>query len=162
MTSECGITWPADDYEFLQAFRKAVDDFLVFGYAPPQMLPRTHEETWRRLGPERHDDRRRAIVEMRPRAKRLAAMAGANAVMVQYPPPAIGGPIIEVHLLDAVTSNPTRQTITRDQILGVIDHTLGAIKSGILRADRITSPGARASEQEDDDHPGRPSPCFER
>jgi predicted nucleotide-binding protein len=136
MTSERGITWPADDVEFLQAFRKAVEEFLVLGYAPPQMIPLAHDEMRRRLGPERHDALRRDIIEMRPHAKRLAAMAGAN-VMVEYPPPAIGGPVIEVHLLDAVTSNPTRQTITRDQILEVIDHTIGASKSGILRADPV-------------------------
>jgi hypothetical protein len=116
-----------------------VNEFLVLGYAPsdgaPVRMTRRDERIIMldQLGADRYGLLRRSIIEMRPHAKELVARAGANAVMVQHPPPAVGGPMIEVHLLDAVTSNPLWRQIAKEQILDVIDHTIGAIKSGMLR-----------------------------
>src|SRR5262249_44799810 len=126
-----GFRQTDDDIAFLENFRQLVDDYLVLGYAPshgsPRSLAEQEEAHMARQLRGRYEELRRQIAERRPLAKQLLSDTNAQAVLVQYPPPAVGGPVIEVHLLDAITNNPMWQGIPRQQILDVIDHAIGAL-----------------------------------
>lgn len=162
--SDKSSLWPQDDAEFLLMFRRRVDDFLVLGFVPSDGSPgrglSQRAEMRQRLGSDKHDLLRRSIAEMRPYAKELTARAGAPAILVQYPPPAIGGPVIELHIFDAVT-NTLMRSIPKEQVLDVIDYIIGAVKSGMLRA-RAAEEREPAAPMLVKDSPSSRCPCFQK
>jgi len=124
-----------DDIEFMKRFREKIDQYLFLGYAPP-VNPRAHEyereavETmdWK-LQNKEIQELRRAISEMTPRAKSLLVQCGVTPTIINYPPPAVGGPVLQFHALDLVTENNSEFRVPKTKILDVIDQAIGGLKS---------------------------------
>lgn len=120
-----------EDINFLKELRGNIDKYLFLGHAPSLGTPghdpdvEKMEEAMR--NPEFQELRKR-INEAKPRAKQLISKFNINAVYVQYPPAAIGGPVIRQHFLDIVTENMTWQQMSKTTILGMIDQTMGALQ----------------------------------
>ena len=120
-----------EDISFLKGLRDNIDKYLFLGHAPSLGTPghdpdvEKMEEAMR--NPEFQELRKR-INEAKPKAIKLISKFNINAVYVQYPPAAIGGPVIKQHLLDIVTENLTWQQFPKARILDMIDEIIGAMQ----------------------------------
>jgi len=101
-----------DDIEFLQELRNNIDQYLFLGYAPAVGSP-GHDSGIDRMNEALRDQKfkelRRKITGAKHKAINIMSRFDIKAVYTQYPPRAIGGPIIEQHLLDMATENNTWQ-----------------------------------------------------
>ncbi|MFC1592558.1 hypothetical protein ACFL4C_00890, partial [Candidatus Omnitrophota bacterium] len=115
-----------DDINFLNDLRSSIDKYLFLGYAPSVGSP-GHDGSVdvmeQALLEIEFQDLRKRINESKQRAIDIIRRFGIKAIITQYPPAAVGGPIIEQHLLDVVTENLTWQRIPKTRILDVIDQT---------------------------------------
>jgi diguanylate cyclase (GGDEF)-like protein len=119
------------DIAFLNNLRSDIDSYLFLGYAPSLGTP-GHDPDVKKMeeamSNSKFQELRKRINEAKPRAIKLISRFKINAVYVQYPPPAVGGPIIEQHLLDIVTENITWRQISKTRIIDMIDQAIGALQ----------------------------------
>jgi len=120
-----------DDIDFLVKLRSNIDRYLFLGHAPSVGSP-GHDPDVDKMREALKDTKfqklRRYLNEAKPRAKEIIDRFSINAVYNQYPPPAIGGPIIRQHLLDVVTENITWHRFQKAVILDIIDQAIGALR----------------------------------
>lgn len=119
------------DIEFLETFRQKVKDYLFLGYAPSEYWASEgsgahimHEE----LKKPHLQQLRREINEMKWRANQLLSELSIATIIVQYPPPAIGGPVLEFNLLDLITENESARNLYVESIIDKIDQAIGILK----------------------------------
>jgi len=120
-----------DDIEFLQELRSNVDQYLFLGHAPSIGSPGTDPDAAKMeaaLREPKFQELRKKIVEAKTRAKKTISRFNTDCVYVQYPPRAIGGPVIKQHFLDIVTENMTWKQIKKATILDMLDQTIGALR----------------------------------
>ena len=122
--------------ELLESFRKKVDQYLFLGYAPP-VSPEAHEydqEALLKMNIELQkkpfQELRRTISEMTPSVKRVLTEFNLSPIVLDYPPPTIGGPVMKFHLLDLVTENNAEFQIRKSKIFDIIDQAIGKLKYG--------------------------------
>lgn len=91
-----------DDIEFMNSFRENIDRYLFLGYAPP-VDSEAHEydgaaldKMNAQLQKKEFQELRRTISGMTPRAKSLLAQCGVTPIIVNYPPPPVGGPVAQL------------------------------------------------------------------
>jgi hypothetical protein len=119
------------DIEFLEVFRQKVKDYLFLGYAPG--------ESWIGEGSASHimhealkkpkfQRLRREINEMKWRADQLLSEFNIATIVVQYPAPAVGGPVLEFNLLDLITENRSARNLEVESIMDKIDQAIGILK----------------------------------
>ncbi len=126
-----------NDIEFLERFRKKVDEYLFLGYAPPETMwtkdydPEALAKVKRALQHPDFKELRRSINEMKPRVKRLLEECNLTPIIEQHPPPAVGGPVRRFHMLDVVTENMTEFNFSKDTVTDIIDQAIGALKHGL-------------------------------
>jgi hypothetical protein len=117
------------DIEFLEAFRQKVTDYLFLGYAP---IEGWGSEGSRRMHEKLEDPDfqklRREINEMKWKAKQLFSELKLPIILVQYPPPAIGGPVLEFNLVDLITENRSERGLQLESITDIIDQAIGILK----------------------------------
>lgn len=121
-----------NDIEFLQELRNDIDQYLFLGHAPAVGSPGhdPHVDIMNNaLNDPKFRDLRKKIAESKNRAIKIISRFKVKAIFVQYPPAAIGGPIIEQHLLDIVLENRAWERIPKARILDAIDETIGALRS---------------------------------
>jgi uncharacterized protein (TIGR02391 family) len=124
-----------DDIEFLLKFREKIDRYLIVGAAPPenpfardfdnQAIARMRGA----LATPNHRELLRTINEMKPRVKKILQELDLTPIMIQHPPPAVGGPVLTFHMLDLVTENISEFEVPKDRVLGVIDQAVGALRT---------------------------------
>jgi len=124
-----------DDVEFMNSFREKIDRYLFLGYSPPTD-PEAYEydsESLEKMNAElqkkESQELRRAISEMVPRAKSLLGRCGVTPTVINYPPPAVGGPVLRFHALDLLTENTSDFRIPKSRILDAIDQAIGVLKA---------------------------------
>lgn len=125
-----------DDIRFLEELRSVVDAYLFLGYAPTlrgrgfgppsEGLTRLNAA----LQQPEHQQLRRKLSEMKPRAKLIMSQCGFPGHVVQYPAPAVGGPIVEFHVLDLVTENDSAHDLPKSKVFELIDQSIGMLKLG--------------------------------
>lgn len=125
------MTARSEDIVFLQEFRDWVDEYLFLGFAPSQ-------NDWKAKGmvmavskvqkDPKYVDLRRRIVQAKSKAKKLFTECGIAAIRVDYPAPAVGGPIFESHLLDLIVENTGRKSIEKATFLDRIDEAIGVLQ----------------------------------
>jgi hypothetical protein len=117
------------DIKFLEMFRQKVRDYLFLGYAPV--------EGWGSEGSrmmhealEKPDFQqlRREINEMKWRANQLLSELKIPIIIVQYPAPAIGGPVLEFNLLDLIIENQSERNLPVEWVTDRIDQAIGILK----------------------------------
>jgi hypothetical protein len=81
---------------------------------------------------------------MMPAVKQILSECGLNPVYTQYPPPAIGGPVLHAHVLDLITENRMSHDIQKREIFDFIDRAVGYLKN--VEEDTI-KPSARLVTQ---------------
>jgi hypothetical protein len=120
-----------EDIEFLKEFRKNVEEYLFLGFAPAEgdLFP---SPGWGKmkeaLESPKYQDLRREINEAKGRAQQLLTEARVGTVMVQYPAPAVGGPILRHNLLDLITENRASELIEKHTFLDKIDEAIGKLR----------------------------------
>lgn len=117
------------DIEFLETFRQKVKDYLFLGYAPV--------EGWGSEGSHMMHEAlkkpdlqqlRREINEMIWRANQLLSELHVPTIIVQYPAPAVGGPVLEFNLLDLITENQSARNLQVEWVTDRIDQAIGILK----------------------------------
>lgn len=140
-----------DDIEFLEKFRKNIDEYLFLGYAPPETAwtkdydPEALAKVKRALQHPDFQELRRSINEMKPRVKRLLDGCNLTPVIEQWPAPAVGGPVLRFHMLDVITDNMTEFNLSKATVTDIIDQAIGALKHGLPTKTRAIS---RASSEQ--------------
>jgi hypothetical protein len=126
-TLRCENMKRQQDIEFLETFRQKVRDYLFLGYAPVEGTEesRTMREA---LDKPSFQQLRREINEMKWRADQLLSEFNIAIIVVQYPPPAIGGPVLEFNLLDLITENRSARSLDIESITDKIDQVIGILK----------------------------------
>src|SRR5262245_60713949 len=119
----------ASDAAFLERYGDLIDQYLILGYAPASedldLWNERHDiESMREQLGDRYETLRRELAQGRARAKALLAQAGIDAVTVQYPAPAFGGPVLQQHLLDTVTGNIFERDVRKDRILDALNQAI--------------------------------------
>ncbi len=118
-----------EDIQFLEDFRKKVRDYLFLGYAP--------RAGWTGEGATKMDEAlknpefqqlRRDINEMKWRVDQILSGCGVANMIVEYPAPAIGGPVINHSLFDLVTENSTSRPMDVESFTDKIDEAIGVLK----------------------------------
>jgi hypothetical protein len=71
---------------------------------------------------------RREINEMKGRADQLLSALNIHTIVVQYPAPAVGGPILKFNLLDLITENRSARNLYVESIIDRIDQAIGILK----------------------------------
>jgi len=115
------------DIEFLETLRQKVKDYLFLGYAPIEGSKGSlmmHEE----MEKPSFQQLRREINEMKWRAKQLLSELDIPMIIVSYPAPAIGGPVIQLNLIDAITENQSHSNIPVESVTDRIDQAIGILK----------------------------------
>lgn len=115
------------DIEFLETLRQKVKDYLFLGYAP---VEGTEESRTMREALEKpsFQQLRREINEMKWRADQLLSGFNIATIVLQYPPPAVGGPVLEFNLLDLITKNQSMKNLDVELIIDKIDEAIGILK----------------------------------
>jgi predicted nucleotide-binding protein len=133
-----------EDVRFLQEFREKVDQYLFLGFAPVTR-PDAHEfdaESFRRLQRAQEDRRirelRKEINEMKLRVKHLLAELDLTPTALDFPAPAVGGPVLSYDMIELITDNDSEFRLEKDRVLGILDQAIGALKSGTMR--RVQQP----------------------
>lgn len=72
---------------------------------------------------------RREINEAKGRAHQLLSSLHVPTVFVQYPAPAVGGPVLRFNMFDLVTENRAYDPISVDTFLDKIDEAIGKLKA---------------------------------
>lgn len=121
------------DIPTLIEFRNLVDKYLFVGYAP------VTDYTWqpsqglidmeKALETPEMLELRRRINELKPTIKQILSECGMNPIMKQYPPPLIGGPVLNAHLFDLITENKMRRSIKKSEFFDFIDQAIGYLKT---------------------------------
>lgn len=118
----------SDDIQFLEKFRKLVDKYLFLGYSPGDFSDGS-ESMDEALESVEFQALRRNINEMKFRVSSLANECGTNKMMNEYPPPAVGGAILRIPMLDLITANPLSSSVTKHEFFDLIDQTIGVLKT---------------------------------
>jgi hypothetical protein len=123
---------PADDIEFLREFRSKVQRYLYLGAAPAEEdfmpVPALGKMHLKLDQDPDYRELRREINEDKGRAHQILSSLGVPTVYVQYPAPAIGGPVLRFYLLDLITENRSAEIISLDTFLDKIDEAIGKLK----------------------------------
>jgi hypothetical protein len=115
------------DIEFLEDFRQKVINYLFLGYAPVEGSE-SAKAMHKALMEPSFQQIRREINEMKPRGNQLLSEMNLPIIAVQYPAPAIGGPVVEFNLLDLITNNRSSKHISLNEITDMIDQAIGGLK----------------------------------
>lgn len=122
-----------EDIDFLRDFREKVERYLFLGFVPDEddLLPNPGLGKMRNRLKEDPSFRelRREINEAKGRAHQLLSRLHVPTVFVQYPPPAVGGPVLRFNMFDLVTENRTYEPINVDTFLDKIDEAIGKLKA---------------------------------
>lgn len=136
----------SDDIQFLRDLRDTVDKYLFLGFAPAQGSPGGDHEGVSGMQEAMRKPEfaalRQKINASKARAKAIFARCRINAIFVQCPPRAIGGPVIEQHIIDIVTQNLTWQRIEKEDIFDHFDEAIGALQSGMSALPMTPSTGS--------------------
>jgi len=116
-----------EDIKLLETFRGLIDKYLFRGKSPSKYSPDLSENDKALEKPE-YAQLRRDINEQKSEAHEILEYYGIGNVVRCYPPPIIGGPIIEVNIFDLVTSNVSFEDIEKHFFLDKIDEAIGAIR----------------------------------
>ena len=125
----------------LETFRGYVEQYLFDGYALRDGDPYPSEgynEIKNTLSKSEFRELRRKINESKERVHNILEQCGVNAALASYPPPAIGGPVIQARLIDLITANTTYEYLERDIFLDAIDSAIGVLRSKASRQDKST------------------------
>jgi hypothetical protein len=121
-----------DDIKLLEDFRQKVEQYLFLGYVPvaDPIWPNETTRTWREAQsrPEMKD-LRREINLMKPQVSKLLYACGADTTLVQYPAPAVGGPILKFEILDLITENRSSRTLDLSTVNDILDFTIGVLRT---------------------------------
>jgi hypothetical protein len=49
--------------------------------------------------------------------------------ILNYPPPAVGGPVLRFHPLDLITENTSEFRVPKRKVLDMIDQAIGVLKN---------------------------------
>lgn len=120
-----------DEIAFLETFRDTIERYLVVGTAPTQdpiwggsgllrMKEAMRDPAFRAL--------RRDINRMKGRAAHILERLGIGCTFEQYPPPAVGGPVVKFPLFDLITDNQSLHTIDGSVFTDKIDEALGLLQ----------------------------------
>ncbi|MBN2463756.1 MAG: hypothetical protein JXB43_09200 [Dehalococcoidia bacterium] len=71
---------------------------------------------------------RREINEMKWKAKQLLSELELPTIVVQYPAPAFGGPVLEFNLIDLITENQSQRGLPVESVTDIIDQAIGILK----------------------------------
>lgn len=127
-----------EDLKCLVDFRQKIERFLDSRQSAaedPFSRSIDAEATARMLGTpvrSKANDLVREINEMKPRVKKILEGLNLKPVMIEYPPLAIGGPILQFDVLDLITDTTSDAIVPRDHIVGVLDQAVGALKTGAI------------------------------
>jgi uncharacterized glyoxalase superfamily protein PhnB len=120
-----------DDIFFLETFRSAIVRFLVVGAAP------THDPLWGGTGLidmqkamkiEEFQALRRDINQQKGRAAKILIRLGVTCTFNQYPPPAVGGPVVKYPLFDLITDNRSHHSIDGSVFTDKLDEAIGLLR----------------------------------
>jgi len=120
-----------DDISFLEKFRACILRFLIVGAAP------TQDPLWGGRGlidmqeamkSEEFRDLRREINTMKGRAAGILKNLGVVTTLHQYPPPAVGGPIVKYPLFDLTTDNRSQHSIDGAVFTDKLDEAIGLLQ----------------------------------
>ncbi|OIO76456.1 MAG: TIGR02391 family protein [Elusimicrobia bacterium CG1_02_37_114] len=128
---------------FLKELRDTIDKYLFLGYAPSVGSPggdSSMRQMSEAMGKTEFQELRKKINKMKSRGKDLLDECGIEAVVQQYPPPAVGGPIIDCSILDIVTENLLWRRVRKEEILDKIDEAIGKLESDVSTDTKITKP----------------------
>jgi len=120
-----------DSIRFLEDFREKVDRFLFLGSSPSQAPGFATQATFamrEKLRDPEYSELRRQINEMIPHAKALLQQCHISALLNVRPPPIIGGPIVQHHLLDLVVQNIMMEGLPKEMVLDKLDQALGVLR----------------------------------
>ncbi len=121
-----------DDITFLETFRANIERFLILGAAP------TEDPLWggkaltkmkEALKDPEFRDLRRDINRMKGRATEILEGLGIGCTFEQYPPPAVGGPVVKLPLFDLITDNQSLHTIDGAAFTDKIDEAIGLLRN---------------------------------
>ena len=120
-----------DDVAFLESFREKITAFLAAGAAPTQdllwggralikMKEAMQDPVFREL--------RQDLNRMKGRAAQILEGLGIGCTFSQYPPPAVGGPVVKVPLFDLITENRSLHTLDGTVFTDKIDEAIGLLQ----------------------------------
>ncbi len=128
-----------DDIGFLEQFREKEDKYLFLGYAPVER-PSGHEfdayalqELQGARKNHQFQQLRREVAQMKPRVKAILESLGLTLIVYNYPPPAVGGPVLTYNMIDQITDNDSDFRLEKDKVFDVLDQAIGALKVGLPR-----------------------------
>ena len=127
-----------NDILFLQQFREKIAQYLFLGCSPPEIF--TYNESKgldkMKLDLERQRKMKEAmknqefqakkqeIEGLRDRAQKILAKCGVTCILTQYPLSTMGGPVLRFNLLDLITENKTRSTLSLKTFTDKIDEAV--------------------------------------
>ena len=133
----------SEDIKFLEQFREWVDEYLFLGYSP-QVDPLIPTEGLRKLKgaleKTEFQELRRKINKNKPRAAQILDSCGCGGVLEQYPPPAIGGPVLRFPILDLIVENLTLRNIGKEFFFDKIDQAIGVLEAASEKDDQSAAP----------------------
>ena len=124
-----------DDISFLEKFRACILRFLIVGAAP------TQDPLWGGRGlidmreamkSEEFRDLRRDINTMKGRAAGVLKNLGVVTTLHQYPPPAVGGPIVKYPLFGLITDNRSQHSIDGAVFTDKLDEAIGLLQHAVV------------------------------
>ena len=123
----------SEDIDFLTEFRQMISDYLFLGYAPTEVYNYFGSnkglfEMKEALKRDEFRDLRQRINESKGKAARLLTSCDIGTIMVQYPPPAVGGAILRIPLFDLITQNTTHENIETGVFTDKIDEAIGLLR----------------------------------
>jgi hypothetical protein len=116
------------DIEFLETFRQKVKDYLFLGYAPVEGWGSGSHTMHEALKNPDFQQLRREINEMKWRANQLLSDLAIPTIIVQYPAPAVGGPVLQFNLIDLITNNLSERNLNVEWVIDRIDQAIGILK----------------------------------
>lgn len=121
------------DIVFLEDFRILIDTYLIKGIAPSEdqgPFPDINISEYKKLMSQpKYIELRKSINEMKHRAQKLLYECRVPNQMVEYPAPAVGGPILKFDLFDLVVSNKCGQNVDKSEFLDRIDQAIGVLRN---------------------------------
>jgi predicted nucleotide-binding protein len=76
---------------------------------------------------------------MKPRVKAILKSLGLTPIVYNYPPPAVGGPVLTYNMIDQITDNDSDFRLEKDRVFDVLDQAIGALKAGLPRTSLPTN-----------------------